>query len=91
MRNRLHKKEFSIHKDAVNAAASLAARFTELHAPAEKEKDLDARLHRLHQQHERPEPCDLQAGSRQVEHHPERTQFRGLRVKPRQQAQRLFK
>ncbi|RSL78512.1 hypothetical protein BHE90_011822 [Fusarium euwallaceae] len=40
MRNRLHKKEFSIHKDAVNAAASLAARFTELHAPAEKEKTL---------------------------------------------------
>ncbi|KAM5380186.1 hypothetical protein ACJZ2D_003637 [Fusarium nematophilum] len=40
MRNRLHKKDFSIHKDAVNAAATLAAKFTDLHAPAEKEKTL---------------------------------------------------
>ncbi|KAJ3524990.1 hypothetical protein NM208_g11833 [Fusarium decemcellulare] len=40
MRNRLQKKDFSIHKDAVNAAATLAAKFTDLHAPAEKEKTL---------------------------------------------------
>ncbi|KAM0564425.1 hypothetical protein ACHAPJ_000638 [Fusarium lateritium] len=41
MRNRLHKKDFSIHKDAVNAAATLAAKFTEPHAPpSDEEKTL---------------------------------------------------
>ncbi|GKU05234.1 chromosome segregation protein smc [Fusarium langsethiae] len=41
MRNRLYKKEFSIHKDAVTAAATLAADLTDPHAPSsDKEKTL---------------------------------------------------
>ncbi|KAL4730373.1 mother-specific HO expression [Fusarium chlamydosporum] len=41
MRNRLHKKEFSIHKDQINAAATLAAELTDPHAPSsDKEKTL---------------------------------------------------
>ncbi|CEI64054.1 hypothetical protein FVEN_g10865 [Fusarium venenatum] len=41
MRNRLFQKEFSIHKDAVTAAATLAADLTDPHAPSsDKEKTL---------------------------------------------------
>ncbi|RBR23650.1 uncharacterized protein FIESC28_03579 [Fusarium coffeatum] len=42
IRNRLHKKEFSIHKDTVNnTAATLAAELTDPHAPSsDKEKTL---------------------------------------------------
>ncbi|KPM33876.1 hypothetical protein AK830_g12696 [Neonectria ditissima] len=35
-RNRLQKKDFAIHRDAVNAAAAAAARNSELHASTEK-------------------------------------------------------
>ncbi|KAF4453833.1 chromosome segregation protein smc [Fusarium austroafricanum] len=41
MRNRLLKKDFSIHKDAVNAAATIASKSTEPHAPSlDEEKTL---------------------------------------------------